>query len=138
VAYSPTSYATYAQYVALTGDTTSDKSRVEALLVEQSAMLRATAGISTSSALSDDAKLLAEKLVVSSVRRAIAPRVMTGLGDMSDVSQASWSADGFSASAQFANPSGDMYFDRQTLKAFLRAIGHTQLSVIPAAYGRLG
>lgn len=132
-------YASYQDYVALTGDTESDRARVGLLLEQQSAMLRATAGLSPTASLSDDAALLAKKLVVTSSHRALAPRMLTGLGDMSDVSQASWTADGFSASAQFANPSGDAYFDKQTLRAFLRAVGRAQsIGTVMPSYGALG
>ena len=77
-------------------------------------------------------------LVTDAVGKALKPAVLDGLGDVAGAKQASFSANGFQGSYTLANPSGTAYFDRDTLKAFLRSLGRSQRvgSVMPS-YGGL-
>lgn len=114
-------YSTVDEYRTDTGDEASSDARVGAMLAQQSAYLRALVGITEGATLSDDAQALARALVNDSVRKALAPKMVEGFGDTAGATSASWGANGFSASATFANPSGSAYFDRTMLAAFKRA-----------------
>lgn len=130
-------YATVDEYRVDSGDQSSSDERVSAMLAQQSAKLRAVCGITSNQTLTDDQYAMCRMLVTDSVRKALAPQVMAGIGaDVSGATQASWSANGFSASTTFANPSGSAYFDRDTLKALKRSLGMSQSfgTVIPS-YG---
>jgi hypothetical protein len=131
-------YATAEEYRADTGDTTSDETRIQNMLEQQSAKLRALVGITSTTMLTDDETSLCRFLVVDAVRKALAPSILAGIGEVGDATQASWSADGFSASATFTNPSGSAYFDRATLKALKRLLGVSQrIGTIEPSYGDL-
>lgn len=119
-------YATYEEYVALTGDDATSQARVEALLFEQSAELRAECRISDGATLTDDQLVIARGLVVDSVRKATATTSVGGLGPLSGVTQASWMANGFQGQYTMANPSGSAYFDRQRLARLKRLLGRGQ------------
>lgn len=128
-------YATVDEYRTDSGDTASPDGRVDAMLLQQSAKLRALVGITAGMTLTDDQLAMCRMLVTDSVRKALAPQVMAGIGtNISGATQASWSANGFSASTTFANPSGSAYFDRDTLRALRRSIGTSQSvgTVIPS------
>lgn len=128
-------YATVDEYRTDSGDTASPDGRVDAMLLQQSAKLRALAGITAGMTLTDDQLAMCRMLVTDSVRKALAPQVMAGIGaNISGATQASWSANGFSASTTFANPSGSAYFDRDTLRALRRSLGTSQSAgtVIPS------
>ena len=132
-------YATIDEYRTDSGDTASPDGRVDAMLLQQSAKLRALVGITAGRTLTDDQMAMCRMLVTDSVRKALAPQVMAGIGaNISGATQASWSANGFSASTTFANPSGSAYFDRDTLRALRRSLGTSQSAgtVIPS-YGAL-
>lgn len=135
----PAAYATVEEYRTDTGDSASDAARVGSMLAQQSAKLRAACGIAPGRALTEDQLAMCRLLVTDAVRKALAPQVMAGIGaDVSGATQASWSANGFSASTTFANPSGSAYFDRDTLRALRRSLGTSQGSgtAVPS-YGRL-
>lgn len=134
-----TSYASLDEYRADTGDTASDGARVTNMLGQQSAKLRAELGIADGCALSDDALALARALVVDAVRKALAPSAISGLGEVADnATQASWTANGFSASATFSNPSGSAYWDRATLGALKRLLGKGQrVRMVQQSFGSL-
>lgn len=119
-------YATYEEYVEDTGDESTGQARVEAMLGQQSAKLRALLGIPSDLGLTDDQQLLARSLVTDSVRKAVNGSSMEGLGDVAGASQASFSANGFDASMTFSNPSGTAYFDRSTLSALRLSLGRGQ------------
>lgn len=119
-------YATVDEYREDTGDDATPDARVEAVLGQQSAKLRGAAGISASRELDDDQAALARALVTDAARKALVPVTLEGIGDMSGASQGSFSANGFNASIQLANPSGAAYFDRSTLSAFMRLLGTSQ------------
>lgn len=128
-------YATVDEYRTDSGDTASPDGRVDAMLLQQSAKLRALVGITAGRTLTDDQLAMCRMLVTDSVRKALAPQVMAGIGaNISGATQASWSANGFSASTTFANPSGSAYFDRDTLRALRRSLGTSQsaCTVIPS------
>lgn len=128
-------YATVDEYRTDSGDTASPDGRVDAMLLQQSAKLRALVGITAGMTLTDDQLAMCRMLVTDSVRKALAPQVMAGIGtNISGATQASWSANGFSASTTFANPSGSAYFDRDTLRALRRSLGTSQSvgTVIPS------
>lgn len=128
-------YATVDEYRTDSGDTASPDGRVDAMLLQQSAKLRALVGITAGRTLTDDQLAMCRMLVTDSVRKALAPQVMAGIGaNISGATQASWSANGFSASTTFANPSGSAYFDRDTLRALRRSLGTSQSAgtVIPS------
>ena len=77
-------------------------------------------------------------LLAGDFNMKVAKTVLDGLGDVAGAKQASFSANGFQGSYTLANPSGTAYFDRDTLKAFLRSLGRSQRvgSVMPS-YGGL-
>ncbi|MCB6312294.1 MULTISPECIES: hypothetical protein [Gordonibacter] len=131
-------YATVEEYRLDTGDATSPDDRVASALSQQSAKLRSRAGIPRSRSLTEDQLQLARMLVTDAVGKALKPAVLDGLGDVAGAKQASFSANGFQGSYTLANPSGTAYFDRDTLKAFLRSLGRSQRvgSVMPS-YGGL-
>lgn len=129
-------YATVEEYRTDTGDTATGDSRVASTLDKQSAKLRALAGIGEGQALGADALLLCRELVTDAARKALAaPASDWGL-DATGVSQASFSANGFQQSVQYANPSGSAYFDRSTLSALRRLLGRSQRAgTIMPSYG---
>ena len=120
------SYADVFEYRRDTGDSDTETGRVESMLVQQSAKLRAKAGIDESRELTDDQRELARLLVVDAARKALAAPRAEGLGDMAGVKQSSFTANGFQGSYTFANPSGTAYFDQDTLKAFVKSLGGAQ------------
>ncbi len=134
-----TSYATLDEYRTDSGDTESPDARVTAMLAQQSAKLRARAGITASTALTDDQLLMCRALVTDACRKALVKPSVDAFGDLSGLTQGTFSANGFSGSFQNANGSGAAYFDRDTLRALMRSLGTSQTSgtVIPS-YGRLG
>lgn len=134
-----TSYATMDEYRTDSGDTESPDARVTAMLAQQSAKLRARAGITASTALTEDQLLMCRALVTDACRKALVKPSVDAFGDLSGLTQGTFSANGFSGSFQNANGSGAAYFDRDTLRALMRSLGTSQTSgtVIPS-YGRLG
>lgn len=133
-----TSYATVDEYRTDTGDSASDAARVESMLAQQSAKLRARAGITASTALTEDQLLMCRALVTDACRKALVKPSVDAFGDLTGLTQGTFSANGFSGSFQNANGSGAAYFDRDTLRALMRSLGTTQGAgtVIPS-YGRL-
>lgn len=133
-----TSYATLDEYRTDSGDTESPDARVTAMLAQQSAKLRARAGITESMALTDDQLLMCRALVTDACRKALVKPSVDAFGDLSGLTQGTFSANGFSGSFQNANGSGAAYFDRDTLRALMRSLGTSQGcgTVIPS-YGRL-
>lgn len=132
------SYATVDEYRTDTGDSASDAARVESMLAQQSAKLRARAGITASTALAEDQLLMCRALVTDACRKALVKPSVDAFGDLTGLTQGTFSANGFSGSFQNANGSGAAYFDRDTLRALMRSLGTTQGAgtVIPS-YGRL-
>ncbi|MGN0034640.1 MAG: hypothetical protein ACI364_02805 [Coriobacteriales bacterium] len=131
-----TAYATVEQYQTDTGDTTTGESRVESLLEQQSAKLRAKAGISDGDALTGDQLLLCRALVTDSCRKALVKPSVDAFGDLTGLTQGSFSANGFSGSFQNANGSGAAYFDRDTFRALMRSLGRSQaVGTIMPSYG---
>lgn len=133
-----TSYATLDEYRTDSGDTESPDARVNAMLAQQSAKLRARAGITASMALTEDQLLMCRALVTDACRKALVKPSVDAFGDLSGLTQGTFSANGFSGSFQNANGSGAAYFDRDTLRALMRSLGTSQGcgTVIPS-YGRL-
>ena len=133
-----TSYATLDEYRTDSGDTESSDARVTAMLAQQSAKLRARAGITASTALTEDQLLMCRALVTDACRKALVKPSVDAFGDLSGLTQGTFSANGFSGSFQNANGSGAAYFDRDTLRALMRSLGTSQGcgTVIPS-YGRL-
>lgn len=121
-----TAYATVAQYVQDTGDESTPASRVEAVLEQQSAKLRAVCSIGANRALTDDQLSLARLLVTDAARKSLVPVAIGGIGDIAGASQASFTANGFQSSVTLSNPSGAAYFDRSTLAALRRSLGTEQ------------
>ena len=119
-------YADVFEYRRDTGDSTTDDGRVESMLIQQSAKLRARAGITEARALTDDQAEIARFLVVDAARKALVTPRADGLGDMAGVKQSSFTANGFQGSYTFANPSGSAYFDQDTLTAFIKSLGKSQ------------
>ena len=105
-------YATVDEYRALTGDEASDYARVAMLLSQQSAKLRAVARIGGDTETP----------------------TLAGLGDVAGVTQATFSADGFSGSYQVSNGAGVPYFDRDTLRALTSSLG-TSSGIASVALG---
>lgn len=133
-----TSYATLDEYRTDSGDTESPDARVTAMLAQQSAKLRARAGITASMALTEDQLLMCRALVTDACRKALVKPSVDAFGDLTGLTQGTFSANGFSGSFQNTNGSGAAYFDRDTLRALMRSLGTSQCAgtVIPS-YGRL-
>lgn len=129
-------YATVEEYRTDTGDESTPDDRVRATLDQQSAKLRALAGIRPSRALTGDQALLARSLVTDAARKALVPVTLEGLGDVTGATQGSFSANGFQASVQLSNPSGTAYFDRSTLAALRASLGTSQaIGTLAPSYG---
>lgn len=133
-----TSYATVEDYRTDTGDSASDATRVDSMLAQQSAKLRARAGIAEGRTLTEDQLLMCRALVTDACRKALVKPSVDAFGDLTGLTQGTFSANGFSGSFQNANGSGAAYFDRDTLRALMRSLGTSQGAgtVIPS-YGRL-
>lgn len=122
-----TSYATYQEYVMATGDDASDANRVESMLEELSAELRAECGITARCPLSSDATKLARKLVVDAARKALVPPSLDGFaGDLTGARQASFTANGITQSVTLASSTGSAWFDSRSLARFKRLVGRGQ------------
>ena len=120
-------YATWSEYVERTGDDATPRDRVESMIEDLSAELRAECGITGSMALSQDAMILARKLVVDAARKALVPPKLEGLeGDLSGARQASFTANGFSGSLTLSNSTGSAWFDSRSLARFKRLTGRSQ------------
>lgn len=134
-----TSYATLDEYRTDSEDTESPDARVTAMLAQQSAMLRAVLGITESRMLTEDQLSMCRALVTDACRKALVKPSVDAFGDLSGLTQGTFSANGFSGSFQNANGSGTAYFNRNMLKALMRSLGTSQGcgTVIPS-YGRLG
>lgn len=133
------SYATVEEYRTDTGDSASDGGRVSAMLAQQSAKLRARAGIAETARLTEDQLTLCRALVTDACRKALVVPTVDAFGDMTGLTQGTFSANGFSGSFQSANGSGSAYFDRDTLRALLRSLGRSQgAGTVVPSYGRLG
>nr|DAE55161.1 MAG TPA: hypothetical protein [Caudoviricetes sp.] len=132
------SYATVEEYRTDSGDSASDAARVESMLAQQSAKLRARAGIAEGRTLTEDQLLMCRALVTDACRKALVKPSVDAFGNLSGLTQGTFSANGFSGSFQNANGSGAAYFDRDTLRALMRSLGTSQGcgTVIPS-YGRL-
>lgn len=115
-------YASVEEYRADTGDETSPDARVEVVLEQQSAKLRAECGIDENRTLSDDESMLARLLVTDAARKSLVPVSVDGISDITGASQASFTANGFQQSVTLSNPNGAAYFDRSTLKAFKKSL----------------
>ena len=133
-----TSYATVEDYRTDTGDSASDAARVESMLAQLSAKLRARAGIADGRTLTEDQLLMCRALVTDACRKALVKPSVDAFGDLTGLTQGTFSANGFSGSFQNANGSGAAYFDRDTLRALMRSLGTSQGAgtAIPS-YGRL-
>lgn len=122
-----TSYATYDQYVERTGDDSTDGERVESMLEDLSAELRAECGIADAGELPGDAGILARKLVVDAARKALVPPTLGGFeGDLTGARQASFTANGFSGSLTLSNSTGSAWFDSRSLARLKRLLGRSQ------------
>ena len=131
-----TAYATVDEYQVDTGDTSSGYARVESMLAQQSAKLRAVAGITATDALSEDQLLMCRALVTDACRKALVAPATEAMGDMAGLKQASFTANGFQGSYTFSNASGSAYFDRDTLRALRRSLGTSQsIGTIVPSYG---
>lgn len=120
------SYATVDEYRAVTLDQASTDAQVRFWLDSQSAELREACGLPDGARLSGDALVSARKLVIDAARKALVPATMEGIGDVTGANQASFSANGFSQSVSFSNPSGSAYFDRAALRRLRRKLGVSQ------------
>lgn len=130
-------YATVDEYRLDSGDKNTSDERIGAVLDQQSAKLRAKLGISDKRILTGDQAALARLLVTDAARKALMPPVIDGLGEVSGVKDASFSANGFSSSYSLQNPSASAYFDGDTLKALKRLLGGSQrIGTIMPSYGR--
>ena len=131
-----TSNATVEEYRPDTGDSASDAARVESMLAQQSAKLRAVVGIAAADALSEDQLLMCRALVTDACRKALVTPSTEAMGDMAGLKQASFTANGFQGSYTFSNASGSAYFDRDTLRALRRSLGTSQsMGTIVPSYG---
>lgn len=133
-----TSYATVEEYRTLTGDSASDAARIEFMLAQQSAELREMAGIADGRVLTDGQFAMCRDLVVGACSMALVKPSVDAFGDLTGLTQGTFSANGFSASFQNANGTGRPSFDNRKLRALKCSLGTTQGAgtVIPS-YGRL-
>lgn len=120
------SYATYAEYTALTGDTASEQERVELLLEQQSAKLRGMCDLTSDDTLTVDQETLARGLVCDAVKKALVATAPSWLDSVDGLNSASMNANGFQLSVDYANASGTAWFDTAMLKAFKRTLGRSQ------------
>lgn len=122
-----TIYATWAEYVARTGDEASSREQVESMLEDLSAELRAECGIAGIGALDGDAGILARKLVIDAARKALVPPTLDGFeGSLAGARQASFTANGFSGSLTLSNSTGSAWFDSRSLARLKRLLGRSQ------------
>ena len=122
-----TSYATWVEYLARTGDEASSQEQVESMLEDLSAELRAECGIPDSGALAGDAGILARKIVIDAARKALVPPRLDGFeGDLTGTRQASFTANGFTQSVTLSNSSGSAWFDSRSLARLKRLLGRSQ------------
>lgn len=121
-----TTYATWAEYMARTGDEASSQARVESMLEDLSAELRAECGISDAGALPGDAGILARKLVIDAARKALVPPRLDGFDDLAGARQASFTANGFTQSVTLSNSTGSAWFDSRSLARLKRLLGRSQ------------
>lgn len=121
-----TSYATVDEYRLDSGDSETSDERVAAVLAQQSAKLRAVAGIKAKTTLNEDALAICRLLVTDAARKALKAPTIDGLGTVEGVTQTSFTANGFQGSYTLQNPSGVAYFDRDTLRALRRILGTSQ------------
>lgn len=129
-----TSYADYDDYLLATGDDESDEERVELMLEELSADLRAECGIPSDRALKGDAAIVARHLVVDAAKAALVTPTMDGFGgDLDGVRQASFTVDGFTKSVTLAT--GRAYFDRDRLARLRRLVGRGARAGMVYPYG---
>ena len=117
------SYASYADYVIETGDTTTPQEMVEAKLTMLSARLRAMVGFDETRTLTEDQRVMASYLVANAAGHALRSSSLGGVIDTTGQSSASFSANGFSINASYPNASGSAYFDKATLKALRDSMG---------------
>lgn len=134
------SFATVDEYRKASGDDATPEERAQVMLEGQSAKLRIVAGIREGRTLTDDQTELCRWLVIDSCRKALVIPTIPMFGDqsMQGLTQATFSANGFSGSWQTSNGSGAAYFDRDTLRALKRSLGTGQSvgNIIPS-YGCL-
>lgn len=121
-----TSYATVDEYRLDSGDSETSDERIAAVLAQQSAKLRAVAGIKAKTTLNEDALAICRLLVTDAARKALKAPTIDGLGTVEGVTQTSFTANGFQGSYTLQNPSGVAYFDRDTLRALRRILGTSQ------------
>lgn len=97
------------------------------------------AGITDRRVLTEGQLAMCRELVVGACSMALVKPSVDAFGDLTGLTQGTFSANGFSASFQNANGTGRPSFDRDTLRALMRSLGTSQTSgtVIPS-YGRLG
>ena len=129
-------YATVEEYRLDSGDASTTDERIDAVLIQQSAKLRAKAGIKPDRELNADQKQLARMLITDSTRKMLVRPNVDGIDDPSGVKQTSFSANGFQTSYTFENASGSAYFDRDTFKAFMKSLGRFQrVGTMMPSYG---
>lgn len=132
------SYATVEEYRTVAADSESADARVEEMLAQQSAKLRMRAGISATRKLTDDQLLTCRNLVIDACRKALVRPSVDAFGDLTGLTQGTFSVNGFSGSFQNANGSGAAYFDRDTLRTLMRSLGTSQgIGTAIPSYGRL-
>lgn len=134
----PTSYATYEQYATATGDGSSSRAKVESMIEELSAELRAECGMGDTGELAGDVGILARKLVIDAARKALVPPTIDGFeGDFAGVTQASFTANGFTQSVTLSNGTGSAWFDSRSLSRLKRLLGRGQtIGFVYPSYGR--
>lgn len=120
------SYATYGQYVAYSGDTSTPQARVEMYLEQQSAKLRGLCDLTGDETLTADQSTLAMGLVCDAVKKALVATAPSWLDSVDGLNSASMNANGFQLSVDYANASGTAWFDTAMLKAFKRTLGRSQ------------
>lgn len=128
-------FATVDEYRLDTGDEDTSTDRVQAVLDQQSAKLRALVRVPANP--TGDQAAICRLLVTDAARKCLVTAQVDGIGGVAGVTQGSFSANGFQSSYTLQNPSGTAYFDRDTLKALKRSIhGNQRMGSVVPCYGR--
>lgn len=129
-------FASVEEYRLDSGDASTPDERVKAVLSQQSAKLRAKAGIGSDLELTEDQQELARLLVTDAARKMLVQPSIEGVDDVTGIKQSSFSADGFQESYTFLNASGSAYFDGDAFKAFMKSLGRFQrVGTMMPSYG---
>jgi hypothetical protein len=98
------------------------------MLEDLSAELRVECDIPDNARLKGDAAIVARKLVVDAARKALVPPSLEGFEDtdLTNATQASFTANGFTKSVSLGTHTGSAWFDSSSLARLRRLVGRKQ------------